>query len=52
MAGHWIRTNGHVRVPMHGGGNLSDGLMAVGIVAGFVILLIIVIKMFDKCGRK
>ena len=52
MAGHWIRTNGHVRVPMQGGGDLSGGLIAVGIVAGFVIFMIILIKVLDKCSRK
>lgn len=53
MTGHWIRTNGHVRVAaMQGGGNLADGLMVVGIIVGFVVFLVVFIKVLDKCGRK
>lgn len=49
MGGHWIRTNGHVRVPTpNGGGDPMGALIALGIFAAIVIFLFIYIKVLDK----
>lgn len=46
--GHWIRTNGYVRVPVPAGGDLAGGLIALGITAGIVIFFVILIKVLDR----
>lgn len=49
MRGHWIRSNGYVRVPTsNGGGDPMGALIALGVFAAIVIFLFIYIKTLDK----
>lgn len=49
MGGHWVYSNGHVRVSAPtGGGNPMGALIALGVFAAIVIFLFIFIKVLDK----